>query len=51
VSSDSDYIGLAGRIQEKGLLVYGFGNAQATQVLRAACDVFVLTDAPELQSS
>ena len=27
VSSDSDFIGLAARIQEAGLLVYGFGRA------------------------
>ena len=50
VSSDSDYTGLAGRIQEAGLIVYGFGVGQTTQAFRAACDVFVLTDALKLEA-
>ena len=44
VSSDSDYIGLAARIQEAGLLVYGFGNRTTMKDFVAACDEFVFVD-------
>ena len=44
VSSDSDYIGLAARIQEAGLLVYGFGNRTTMSDFVAACDEFVFVD-------
>ncbi|MES2974402.1 MAG: NYN domain-containing protein [Pseudomonadota bacterium] len=47
VSSDSDYIGLAARIQEAGLLVYGFGNRTTMQDFVAACDEFVFVDEEE----
>lgn len=45
VSSDSDYTGLAGRIQEAGLAVYGFGRRETVQAFVAACDAFVFVDA------
>lgn len=44
VSSDSDYTGLAGRIQEAGLMVYGFGQSTTAAALVAACDAFVFLD-------
>jgi uncharacterized LabA/DUF88 family protein len=44
VSSDSDYIGLATRIQEAGLLVYGFGVRQTMREFVVACDEFVFVD-------
>ncbi len=40
VSSDCDFTGLAGRIQEEGLLVYGFGEQQTMRAFVAACDEF-----------
>lgn len=47
VSSDSDYIGLATRIQEAGLLAYGFGQQGTHPAFMAACDEFVLVDEQE----
>ena len=44
VSSDSDYTGLAGRIQEAGLMVYGFGQSTTAAAFVAACDAFVFLD-------
>ena len=44
VSSDSDYTGLAARIQEAGLAVYGFGQRCAAASFVAACDEFVFLD-------
>ncbi len=45
VASDCDYIGLAGRIQEAGLSVYGFGQRGCTMAgFVAACDAFVFLD-------
>lgn len=41
VSSDSDFVGLAGRIQEAGLMVLGFGQQGASPAFVAACDEFV----------
>lgn len=40
VSSDSDYTGLASRIQETGLEVYGFGQRDTAASFVAACDEF-----------
>jgi uncharacterized LabA/DUF88 family protein len=45
VSSDSDFTGLAGRIQEAGLPVYGFGQRETNAAFVAACDAFVFLDA------
>lgn len=44
VSSDSDYTGLAGRIQEAGMAVYGFGQRSTAAAFVAACDEFVFLD-------
>lgn len=41
VSSDSDFVGLAGRIQEFGPMVVGFGQEGASPAFQAACDEFV----------
>lgn len=40
VSSDCDFTGLAGRIVEKGLLVYGLGHETTMRAFVAACDEF-----------
>ncbi len=45
VSSDSDFTGLAGRIREKRLRVYGFGMQFTMRAFVAACDEFVFLDA------
>lgn len=44
VSSDSDFTGLAVRIRESGLTVYGFGERKTPPSLVAACDRFVYLD-------
>ena len=44
VSSDSDYVGLAVRIQEAGLLAYGFGLKVTHPSFVAACTDFVFFD-------
>jgi uncharacterized LabA/DUF88 family protein len=41
VSSDSDFTGLARRIRESGLTVYGFGERKTPPPFVAACDKFV----------
>lgn len=43
-SCDSDFVGLVGRVQEHGPLVYGFGQYSASPALVAACDEFVFLD-------
>jgi uncharacterized LabA/DUF88 family protein len=44
VSSDSDFTGLAKRIRQNGLTVYGFGERKTPQALRSACDKFTYLD-------
>ena len=44
VSSNPCFIALATRIQEAGLLVYGFGLRGTPAVLMAACSEFVVLD-------
>ncbi len=44
VSSDSDYTGLAGRLREAGLVVYGFGDKYTLNAFVNACDEFVFVD-------
>jgi uncharacterized LabA/DUF88 family protein len=44
VSSDSDFTGLALRIREEGLTVYGFGEAKTPEAFRNACHKFVFTE-------
>lgn len=46
VSSDSDFTGLAARIQEVGLPVYGFGQRDTSAPFMAACDEFMYLDEP-----
>ncbi len=44
VSSDSDFTGLALRIREAGLLVYGFGEQKTPEAFRNACHKFIFTE-------
>jgi uncharacterized LabA/DUF88 family protein len=44
VSSDSDFTGLAVRIREEGLLVYGFGEQKTPEAFRNACHKFLYTE-------
>lgn len=44
VSSDSDFTGLALRIREEGLTVYGFGERKTPEAFRNACHRFVFTE-------
>lgn len=44
VSSDSDFTGLATRIREEGLDVYGFGQRKTPESFRAACKRFIFTE-------
>jgi uncharacterized LabA/DUF88 family protein len=44
VSSDSDFTGLALRIREEGLMVYGFGEQKTPEAFRNACHRFVFTE-------
>lgn len=44
VSSDSDFTGLAVRLREEGLQVYGFGESKTPEAFRNACHKFVLTE-------
>ena len=44
VTSDSDFTGLAVRMREEGLLVYGFGERKTPEAFRNACHKFILTE-------
>ena len=44
VTSDSDFTGLAVRLREEGLLVYGFGEQKTPEAFRNACHKFVFTE-------
>lgn len=44
VSSDSDFTGLALRIREEGLMVFGFGEKKTPEAFRHACHRFVFTE-------
>ena len=44
VSSDSDFTGLALRIREEGLTVYGFGEEKTPEAFRNVCHKFVFTE-------
>lgn len=44
VSSDSDFTGLAARIREQGLDVYGFGEKKTPESFRQACKRFIYTE-------
>lgn len=44
VSSDSDFTGLAMRIREEGLMVYGFGEEKTPTAFRNACHKFIRSE-------
>ncbi|NOK62147.1 MAG: NYN domain-containing protein [Chloroflexi bacterium AL-W] len=44
VSSDSDFTGLAVRIREEGLVVFGFGEKKTPESFRNACNKFIFTE-------
>jgi hypothetical protein len=44
VTSDSDFTGLAMRLREKGLTVFGFGEQKTPEAFRNACHKFILTE-------
>lgn len=44
ISSDSDFTGLALRIREEGLTVYGFGESKTPESFRNACHKFIHTE-------
>jgi hypothetical protein len=44
VSSDSDFTGLALRIREEGLRVFGFGEEKTPDAFRNACHKFIFTE-------
>jgi len=44
ITSDSDFTGLATRLCEEGLTVYGFGEKKTPDAFRKACHKFVFTE-------
>jgi hypothetical protein len=44
ITSDSDFTGLAMRLREEGLTVYGFGEQKTPEAFRNACHKFVFTE-------
>jgi hypothetical protein len=44
ITSDSDFTGLAMRLREEGLQVYGFGEQKTPEAFRKACHRFILTE-------
>jgi hypothetical protein len=44
VTSDSDFTGLAMRLREEGLTVFGFGEKKTPDAFRNACHKFVFTE-------
>lgn len=44
ISSDSDFTGLAARIREQGVDVYGFGEQKTPPSFRQACHRFIYTE-------
>lgn len=44
VTSDSDFTGLAVRLREEGLDVYGFGEKKTPEAFRNACHRFIFTE-------
>jgi hypothetical protein len=44
ITSDSDFTGLAMRLREEGLTVYGFGESKTPDAFRSACHRFILTE-------
>lgn len=44
ITSDSDFTGLAVRLREEGLKVYGFGEKKTPDAFRNACNKFIFTE-------
>jgi hypothetical protein len=44
ITSDSDFTGLAMKLREEGLKVYGFGEEKTPEAFRNACHKFVFTE-------
>ena len=44
VTSDSDFTGLAMRIREEGLTVFGFGEQKTPEAFKNACHKFIFTE-------
>jgi uncharacterized LabA/DUF88 family protein len=44
VTSDSDFTGLAMRIREEGLQVFGFGEKKTPEAFKSACHKFIFTE-------
>lgn len=44
VTNDSDFTGLAVRLREEGLLVYGFGEQKTPEAFRNACHKVIFTE-------
>lgn len=44
ITSDSDFTGLAMRLREEGLTVYGFGEKKTPEAFRNACHKFTFTE-------
>lgn len=44
ITSDSDFTGLAMRLREEGLTVFGFGEGKTPDAFRSACHRFILTE-------
>lgn len=44
VTSDSDFTGLALRLREEGLKVFGFGKRQTSEAFRNACHKFIFVE-------
>jgi len=51
VTSDSDFTGLAMRLREEGLIVFGFGEQKTPEAFKNACHKFIFTEVlrPTLQ--
>jgi hypothetical protein len=51
VTSDSDYTGLAMRLREEGLRVFGFGEQKTPEAFRNACHKFIFTEVLRLAAA
>lgn len=44
ITSDSDFTGLAMRLREEGLMVFGFGEQKTPEAFKNACHKFIFTE-------
>lgn len=51
ITSDSDFTGLAMRLREEGLMVFGFGEKKTPDAFRNACHKFIFTEVLRTQAS